>query len=425
MKKSIFKKGFWTLLYRSLGAALVFFSTLFFARVLNVEEFGLFSLGLTAATIVSVLVRGGMDNVVLKQVAANLLDSKQVSSGYIYYPLIAVCTTGLFISIILWFSADMISVDLFNKPKLGEVLQLFCWVILPLSIVFILSEVNKALGRTEHAAFYQTVFPPTITLFIVALFWHVDRLSLNVLVYAVAIGYSATAIVLLFSIRVYIFSFSKTKVGFVCLVKQGMPMLLLSAGALVMSWSDTIILGFFSSSVEVGVYYAASRTVLVTTLVLVAVNAVTAPMYARLYKEGELKKLVELAQKSSMLMWLVIMLPTGVLFILPEWVMSWFGESYESGAPILVVLAVGQLVNVACGSVGCLLTMTGNEKVMRNIILVTAITNIFLNVSLVEEYGSIGVAYATAFSVIMWNIWAVLAVKKNLGFWVFRYYERN
>ena len=81
------------------------------------------------------------------------------------------------------------------------------------------------------------------------------------------------------------------------------------------------------------------------------------------------------------------------------------------------MLTVGQLVNVTCGSVGCLLVMTGNEKIMRNIILITAAMNIILNVLLVREYGPIGVAYATAFSTVMWNIWAMVSVKKRLGFW--------
>jgi O-antigen/teichoic acid export membrane protein len=418
---NLIRKGFWTLVFRALGAGLTLFSTVIFARVLGVDDFGLFSLGLTIITITSILVRAGMDNVVLKQVAAHSNQDEEISNGYIYSSLLLICGNGLIVSVIIWVLADTLSLNVFNKPDLGGFLQLLSLVIVPMSVAFILGETNKALGRTAYAAFLQAVLPIFITLTVFSVLSIIEIVSLGTIGFAVIFGYLGSALASAKSLLLNIVSIKRIKVRLFDLYRQGFPMLLVSAGAMVMSWADTITLGIFCSASDVGVYFAASRTALVTTLILVAVNAVSGPIYARLHKEGKIEEIATLAKKSSMVLLLIVMLPTSFLLLFPEWVMHWFGGGFFLGASILMVLTVGQLINVTCGSVGCLLVMTGNEKIMRNIILITAAMNIILNVLLVREYGPIGVAYATAFSTVMWNIWAMVSVKKRLGFWMFGY----
>lgn len=423
MQIKIFKKGLQVLLYRGLAAILVFLLAVFFARTLSVEDYGLFSLGFTMVTLVSVLVRCGLDNIVLKQVAANHLDCRELSNGYIYCSLRVVCFMSVLAFLVLYLSSGIISEVFFDKPKLNDVIVLLSWLVVPMSLSFILSEVNKALGRAERAAFYQALLPHFVSLLLFLVLWSCDSISIESVIYAILIGFCVSAITLLASVKKYAFEIEKIKISFFELLSQGFPMLLLSVGATVMSLSDTIISGLFLSSEEVGLYYAASRVVLVTTLVLVAMNSVTAPLYARYYKEGDLVALEKLAKRSSMVLWGVMVLPTCVFMFYSEWVMSFFGEYYIQGGPLLIVLCFGQLINVGSGSVGCLLTMTGNEKAMRDIILISAFMNILLSLVLVQALGVLGVAYATSISVIIWNFWAVVVVKKKLGFWMFKFYE--
>ncbi|MDF1644250.1 MAG: flippase [Pseudomonadales bacterium] len=411
-------KGGWTLLCRGVGAGLAFCSVLLFSRVLGAAEFGLFSLGLTIITVTSILVRVGLDNVVLKQVAAHSSDDPTVSDGYIYSSLVVICTGGIFFAALLWLFSGLIAENIFQKPELSPILRLFGIVTIPFSVVFILCEAQKGLGRSVFAAFFQVVLPPAVTLVFFGLLYSFKQINISDVVVAVLFGHIVSATIFFYSVRSNICSSLKHKVRLVKLIKEGLPMFSLSIGTLVMSWSDTLILGIFRAASEVGVYYAASRTVLVSTLILVAVNAVTGPIYARLYKKNKLEPIAALARKSSKLMMAIAILPTSVILFYPEWIMSWFGDDYTSGVMVLVVLAVGQFVNIACGSVGSLLVMTGNEKTMRNIIAVTALINIILNVVFAKIFGPIGVAYSTAFAVVMWNVWATLAVKNKLGFWI-------
>lgn len=415
--QELVKKGAVTFSIRVIGAVLTFISTLFFANILGASDFGLFSLGLTIITIVSVFVRAGVDNVILKQVSAHWLSEREVAESYIYYSTVIVLAIGCAATVLVWVFADVIAVLVFNKKDFAEVLRVFSYMLIPFSLVVILSETNKALGKAGLSAFYQTVFPPTVTLLIAGSLWVANNLTVEGVVLAVGAGFFASMLTNLIGMKSHIAIPPVFALRYVDLLKQGMHMLLVSSGALFMAWTDVIILGLLSTSENVGVYAVATRIVMVTTLLLTSINAITAPRYAKLHKDGDLKGMAELAQKSAVILLGMILIPTSIMLIFPAWMMGWFGGEFVVGSTALIILAIGQFVNVVCGSVGYLLTMTGKEKKFRDILFVTAILNVALSVNLIEVFGIEGVAFATAFSVITWNIWAMVEVRRHLGFW--------
>jgi O-antigen/teichoic acid export membrane protein len=84
---------------------------------------------------------------------------------------------------------------------------------------------------------------------------------------------------------------------------------------------------------------------------------------------------------------------------------------------------LGQAVNVITGSVGYLLTMSGNERDLRFVTILSGITVVILTCTLTPLYGAIGATVATAFSLAMQNLMAVYFVKKRLGFNTLRFWQ--
>jgi O-antigen/teichoic acid export membrane protein len=184
---------------------------------------------------------------------------------------------------------------------------------------------------------------------------------------------------------------------------------------LAMGWTATIVLGIWATSADVGIFNAASRTVLLGGLVLMAVNSIAAPKFAALHREGDMKALNSMARSSAILM-LAIASPLLLAFTLaPGPVMRLFGPEFVAGAPLLVILALGQFVNVATGSVGYLLMMTGHEKLMRNSVAIAAALNLVLNLVLVPIAGTLGAAIATAISLATLNLVATYYSWSRLG----------
>ena len=75
--------------------------------------------------------------------------------------------------------------------------------------------------------------------------------------------------------------------GWRAMFSTGWPMLLSSAMFLVMSWTDTLLVGHFLEEDQVGIYRVAFRMAAVVTLVQAAVNSYAAPLFAERHASGD------------------------------------------------------------------------------------------------------------------------------------------
>jgi O-antigen/teichoic acid export membrane protein len=137
---------------------------------------------------------------------------------------------------------------------------------------------------------------------------------------------------------------------------------------------------------------------------LTSINTIAAPKFASLYVKGEMRALSKTARQSSALMVLTMTPLLVIMMIFPDSVLRLFGPDFGTGAPLLRLLSIGQFINVATGSVGYLLMMTGHERILRlNITLATAI-NLWLCLWLIPKMGPFGAAIATAAPIALVNI---------------------
>jgi len=95
-------------------------------------------------------------------------------------------------------------------------------------------------------------------------------------------------------------------------------------------------------------------------------------------------------------------------------VMTAFGGDFRSGAAVLAVCAIAQIVNCGAGSVGFLLLMSGNHLSLMKIQAVNAILMVALNVLLVPRLGILGAALGLSTSIVGTNVWCLAEVRKRL-----------
>ena len=203
--------------------------------------------------------------------------------------------------------------------------------------------------------------------------------------------------------------------GWRAMFATGWPMLLSSAMFLVMSWTDTLLVGHFLEEDQVGIYRVAFRMAAVVTLVQAAVNSYAAPLFAERHAAGDRAGLRAALRKTTWLNVVFSVPAFGALVAVPTWWMGWFGEAFEAGATCLVWLAAGQAVNALCGPVMYLLNMTGHERPAQRIVWAAALVNLALNLWAIPRFGIAGAAVATALSMALWNVAAAVAVKRLLG----------
>ena len=193
---------------------------------------------------------------------------------------------------------------------------------------------------------------------------------------------------------------------------------LASAGLI---WADTILLGAYKTSADVGVYQVATRMVMLAAFVMTPVNAAFAPRIADLYQRHRSESLRHTYVAATS--WILrLSLPAFVLcMVMPKELLSLFGHRFDTDAAVTVilVLSVGKLVDSATGPCGLMLNMSGRPGLSLFDNVVVLVTNVALNVWLIPKHGIVGSAYAWAISLALVNILRVLQVKKVLGMFPF------
>jgi O-antigen/teichoic acid export membrane protein len=105
----------------------------------------------------------------------------------------------------------------------------------------------------------------------------------------------------------------------------------------------------------------------------------------------------------------------GGIMLLAPWLLSFFSPELAPYAGVLRVLALGQVVNALCGPVMYLLNMTGHEQSARQTMTVAALANAVANLALIPALGVAGAAWATSSTMVLWNVWALVAVYRKTG----------
>lgn len=207
----------------------------------------------------------------------------------------------------------------------------------------------------------------------------------------------------------------KTTYQFKKWIKISFPLLLISGFSLILNRTDIIMLGFFSTKAQVGVYNVAQKVALLTSFVLVAVNSIAAPTISELYHQGKMEELQQFARKiAHLIFWPTVLISVG-LVIFSGFILGLFGKEFVNGKSLLIILLIGQLVNGCVGSVGYYLNMTGYERDSAKIFGITAIVNILINPVGIYFYGAVGAAVVTALTTSIWNIWLYFVVKNRVG----------
>ncbi|HHP7245680.1 MAG TPA: flippase [Elainellaceae cyanobacterium] len=194
-----------------------------------------------------------------------------------------------------------------------------------------------------------------------------------------------------------------------------LPLIFIDGSSVILNQTDILMLGTLSGTQSVGIYSAALKTASWVSLVLVAVNAIAAPNFAKLYAQGDRQTLQKVV--STVAYWIFIpafILTLGlILFAVP--ILHWFGDEFEGARWSLITLAIGQLVNVGSGSVGYLMMMTGHQNQMAQVFAASAVVNLVLNAIAIPHIGILGASLATAFSMSLWNLWLYALVVKHVG----------
>lgn len=173
---------------------------------------------------------------------------------------------------------------------------------------------------------------------------------------------------------------------------------------------DTVLLGYFTTTANVGYYGVAIKVSTFAMKINVAFGTVFAPLISDLWNRRKSRDLSLLFK--TVARWIfVLSLPIFVvLVVLADPIMGLFGESFVIGGNALAVIAIGQFVNNCTGATGLMILMSGRSKLeLFNISLFFAV-DAAICLLLIPRFGIMGAAIANMVSIAGVNVTRALEV---------------
>ncbi len=335
--------------------------------------------------------------------------------SYYFQALKIVFVPGLILSLLFFFFSDFIAGDILKKPENAFYIKLFAFVIIPISINRINGSFLRAYQKIGQFGFVNLFFTPITVLILIGIVFFTNNRDagtpITVHFVSLLIMFIVSIILILF-LKKWKFAKITKKVEIKEIFKMAVPMFLVVISGAIVKWSDKIILGFYVSNAEIGVYHAMYRTVILLNIVLLAVNSGLAPRFSELMELNQIQKVRELVYKTTKIVTILTFSMFVIMIIFAKYIVGFLLDvDIETGLLIFYILAAGQMINAWSGPVGIFLMMSGNEKVNRNTSIILAVVFILLNIVLVYFYGIIGSAVAVSSVMIIRNIIYVIIVK--------------
>jgi O-antigen/teichoic acid export membrane protein len=384
---------------RIAAAGAQFALTLIIARSLGAEISGLYYLAFSVATVGSVLGSLGLGTATLRFIAtaASENDWPRVAGVHRLGALISGLASAA-VGVVIFVLAPWLANTAFDKPDVEPVIRVAALLVPAQTLLWLYGQILKAVHRPIAATVLQVVGPPLAASIILLASGTESATVAMTIVVASTVGFLLLEFIQ-WSATVGRPARQWGQFEVSTLMRTALPLMVVGSMSLVIMWSDVIIIGVFGTAADVGTYTPAARTALLIQMGLVAIATVVQPQLAVLYKSGKFKRLEQLARNTSLLGTMVGLPALLVIEVAAPWFMSLFGTGFEGGATALRILAVGQLINVSVGNTGLLLSMSGRERYLQRTMVLGALANIILNVTLVPLLGINGAAIATALSV--------------------------
>ncbi|HSW12744.1 MAG TPA: oligosaccharide flippase family protein [Solimonas sp.] len=406
-----------SLLTRVFAAAAELLLALCIARLLGADGAGMFFVALTAMTMASVLARLGLDNALLRLGAAQsaagdwprLRNTAQRALGA------ALLAAGLATLLLLAGSFGWSRL----QPGSAELASAIGWMALavaPVALASLYGELLKSVGRVMASQWIGAAGIPFLALLLVL------GMGEGLGAHAAAVAYVAAALAtallgaLAWHRALPATAATNATTPWSVLFKGTASLLWIKCARLAAGWLATGALALWVSVADAGIYSVALRISLALSLFLVSINTVAAPRFAVQASQGDRAGLA----RTTRLATLAAVLAGGPVLVLllaaPAWVMSCFGADFGArGASVLVILALGQCVNLLTGPVGYLLLMSGNEQAMRRCTsygLAAGVAGVLL---LTPTMGAVGAAIGTAAAMAVQNLAAAWQARRLLA----------
>lgn len=388
--RNIIKQTSWLFLAQAIGRIIGFFYTIFLARNLGVENFGLYSVALAYFSIFAQIADFGFNRYLIQELASQRKGVSELLSCVAFLRLTLTSVAFSLLAVILYsFDPDKIRVHLI--------------------LIATLAIIPQVINQTLDAAFvaFKKLQYSSIALIVLNIVTATAGLYLVTNGFGVIGALSA----LIFGQLVYLFLLTillkRQKVSIIAkaewfeiknILKGSLPYGLLGILGLIYFRMDTLMLSYLKGNFETGIYGVAYRFLDAVIFIPSAVAAALFPVIVQL-KETGVGKVKQVYYKSLFFMLIVgLAIATFYIMVLP-FVIREFLPNYGSSIEVLSVLAL-TIPFMFIHTPGVQVLLSGDEHLKQVIFfsVILVLLNAGLNLIFIPKFGVMAAAWTTVVS---------------------------
>jgi O-antigen/teichoic acid export membrane protein len=404
-------KGSALVLFGMAGSLLLWFPIrVFIVRTITVEQFGLYSMAVTIVAVLASLAPLGTQQGSARHIAMELGKGRRdtalaMARSTLHVNLLS-ATAGF---LAVYALSDFMASKVFYKPELSFPLKVVSFSIPFIVMNGTMSAILRGFGNVRPKVYYQDLGRPFYYLALLCIVY-LFKLSFEGILYAFALS----PVLVFISIssygynRIGLLPFSlKPGAHYGELMRFSLPLMVSGIAALILTWTDTLMLGRYAAATDVGFYGVSISLSKLMLLPLSALSFAFLPIAGELCGAGRLGELNRMYQVLTKWVFAASLPLFFVLFFFPEMTISFlYGGRLVPAALPLRILAIAFLFHTFLGANGVLQLSMGNTRFIMFNMSTMAALNIFFNYTFIKGFGfgTAGAAGATLISYVVGNI---------------------
>ena len=414
--------GAWVVSGRTSSAIAVITGNAIVARLLSSSEVGAYFLILSMVSLASVVSQLGLPMAMVQTLATAIgLGQPQRARALVSKVFLWGTMGALVMGAIVLALGPYLAMRVFRSSLIEEVIDLVALMVVLSALQQLLVETFRGFSDLRYAAIFSGAASNVFSAVLFAMLWWREGHSdlRQVLIVSTVAGFSSVALAsLLLRSKWRSLGKGSSPVATSELLRIAIPVLVTNLALMAFGQTDLLILGAFRSQQEVAIFATAAKTASLVAIPSLMANGVVSPMVAEFYSQRRTAELEQVLRATATLAALPALMLLAAFIIFPSTLLGWvYGNFYQAGAGVLVVLSVGDCINVLAGSCGIVLIMTGHQKTLMAITIMTGAVTTLLSLLVASLYGARGVALASAAGLITQNVAMWWASRLRTGMW--------
>lgn len=408
-QKELAQGGGTTFLYRLITMLLNYVIWMVISFYYGPEGVGHYNLLTTLLSILTMLGCLGFSTSVVRFVSQYMVQQKQYMIRALYHSILKICLAVSFLLLLLCvFFAPIIAEKVYHQPSLTASIVLI-GIALPFSVLTTIQvEFIRGFKKVSVSEFLRNLSILLInTAFILLLQKFFRQQELPFITYCIAVFFTflATTYILHRDIQALAYPSQDQQDTFSIYwhLSTSFPMILTAFTQLINGKVSVLLLGYYVTPKELGIFSMAFKITTITNFVLMAIKTIAMPKISELFWSDQKQELKMLLQASNRVIFYFSLVVFLVLFFGASFILELIGNQYLSGLTAFKILAFTQFYNAFCGLVAVFLNMTGHQRYFFWMMMGATLINVILCIYWIPLWGIDGAAWAGLVSTVLWN----------------------